>query len=235
MILPSSGRCNQATVNILYCQCQWFFPPESPLLDQVDSHLPSSIFSCSCSQNICGLCGHGIHAHVDYVSTVVNHYPANQCAAYVQKTPLTQRCTCEAQFYEHVAIYNSYRFPEPWTVFDLFGQRNNSSSLSTTSSYYSNGANATIPFTPTPVSSPSSSSISSAFQPDTTQNFPGGYSSDGYFIQYPDHFISSPYAGMLVCQRVTQRTGVSNTRITGTRRMLPPLNPGQAHTALDPC
>ncbi len=37
------------------------------------------------SQNICGLCGHGIHTHVDYVSTVVNNYPANQCAAYVQR------------------------------------------------------------------------------------------------------------------------------------------------------
>ncbi len=36
-------------------------------------------------QDICGHCGHGIHAHADYVSIVVNHYPANQCAAYAQK------------------------------------------------------------------------------------------------------------------------------------------------------
>ncbi len=37
------------------------------------------------SQYICGACGHGIHSHVDYVSMIVNHYPATQCAAYVQK------------------------------------------------------------------------------------------------------------------------------------------------------
>ncbi|KAK0433125.1 uncharacterized protein EV420DRAFT_1489414 [Desarmillaria tabescens] len=265
IVLPSRGRCIQVIGSILYCQCQWFFPPESPLLDQTDRgsvrcrcgsrctgfappdaaadrksrldavqqggivlaiispnkcHLrpdmselineyditnanhdsipsqtwpkevrvhpsglvrtsnlhprsysepePAPHLNLKLSQNICGLCGHGIHVHVDYVSTVVNHYPANQFTAYVQK---------------------------PWTVLDLFGQRNNSPSLSaTTSSYYSNGANTAIPFTPTPVSSPSSST-SSAFQPDTTQNT-GSYSSDGRFTQYPDHFISSPYAGL---------------------------------------
>ncbi len=37
------------------------------------------------SQLVCGLCGHGIHAHADYISIVVNHYPANQCAAYAQQ------------------------------------------------------------------------------------------------------------------------------------------------------
>ncbi|KAK0502785.1 hypothetical protein EDD18DRAFT_1135096 [Armillaria luteobubalina] len=36
------------------------------------------------SQLVCGLCGHGIHAHADYMSIVVNHCPANQCAAYAQ-------------------------------------------------------------------------------------------------------------------------------------------------------
>ncbi|PBK77636.1 hypothetical protein ARMSODRAFT_946477 [Armillaria solidipes] len=82
IVLPSRGQCIQITNDSQHCQCLWFFPPESPLLDQ----------------NICGLCGHGIHAHADYVSIVVNHYPANQCAAYVQRTTLMQRCTCEAQF-----------------------------------------------------------------------------------------------------------------------------------------
>ncbi|KAK0445556.1 hypothetical protein EV421DRAFT_1734747 [Armillaria borealis] len=70
IVLPSRGKCIQVINSVQRCRCLWFFPPESPLLDQ----------------NICGLCGHGIHAHIDYVSTVVHHYPANQCAAYVQKT-----------------------------------------------------------------------------------------------------------------------------------------------------
>ncbi|KAK0183922.1 hypothetical protein F5146DRAFT_1077069 [Armillaria mellea] len=93
------GQCIQVTDN--YCQCPWFVPT---LLDQ----------------HLCGQCGHGIHAHVDYISTIVNYYPPNQCAAYVQKTPLAQRCTCEAQLCDHVSTDNPYRMAEPWRVLDYF-------------------------------------------------------------------------------------------------------------------
>ncbi|KAK0240661.1 hypothetical protein EDD85DRAFT_950503 [Armillaria nabsnona] len=34
------------------------------------------------------------------------------------QTPLTQRCTCEAQLCDHTAIDNSYRVAEPWNVLD---------------------------------------------------------------------------------------------------------------------
>ncbi|PBK96331.1 hypothetical protein ARMGADRAFT_1076510 [Armillaria gallica] len=95
--LPSRGQRIQVTDSIQRCQCLWFFPPASPLLDQY----------------ICDGCGHGIHTHVDYVSMDVNHHPPTQCAAYVQKTPLAQRCTCEAQLCDHIAIDNPYRYPEP--------------------------------------------------------------------------------------------------------------------------
>ncbi|PBK64427.1 hypothetical protein ARMSODRAFT_961938 [Armillaria solidipes] len=101
--LPSRGQCIQVTDN--HCQCPWF---ASTLLDQ----------------HVCGQCGHGIHAHVDYVSTIVNYYPANQCAAYVQRTPLTQRCTCEAWLCDHVATNNPYRIAEPWKVLDYFPDNN---------------------------------------------------------------------------------------------------------------
>ncbi|PBK80436.1 hypothetical protein ARMGADRAFT_1092227 [Armillaria gallica] len=101
--VPSKGQCIQVTDN--HCQCPWF---ASTLLDQ----------------SICVLCGHGIHAHVDYVSMVVNYYPANQCAAYVQKTPLAQRCTCEAQLCDHIPTNNPYRSEEPWTVLDRFTDSN---------------------------------------------------------------------------------------------------------------
>ncbi|KAK0240658.1 hypothetical protein EDD85DRAFT_1021864 [Armillaria nabsnona] len=197
ILVPSRGQCIQITDNSYHCQCQWFFPPESSLLDQ----------------NICGLCGHGIHAHVDYVSTVVNHCPANQCAAYAQKTTLTQRCTCEAQFCEHVAADNLHRILDPWAVLDYFNPDINGPSSSAPTSSYSNDANS--PFSPNTMSSdyhtavlsrdtrnisptpftpsPSTASTSSAVQPDTAQTV--GYSSDGYFAQYPNYFVSSPYVG----------------------------------------
>ncbi|PBK80425.1 hypothetical protein ARMGADRAFT_77895 [Armillaria gallica] len=116
--LPSRRQCIQDTGN--YCQCPWF---ASSLLDQ----------------NICGLCGHGIHAHVDYVSMVIHHYPARQCAEYVQKTPLTQRCTCEAQLCDHVPTDNLYRSAEPWTVLDYFTD-SNSTSYDASAISFSNGA-----------------------------------------------------------------------------------------------
>ncbi|KAK0502772.1 hypothetical protein EDD18DRAFT_605993 [Armillaria luteobubalina] len=190
IVLPSRGQCIQITDNSQPCQCVWFFPPESPLLDQ----------------DICGLCGHDIHAHADYVSIVVNHCPVNRCAAYAQKTRLTQFCTCGAQICEHIATYNQYRLPEPWTVLDYWNP-GNISPPSTTKISYSNDANS--PFflittssvytaaispgdsvTPAPVYSPSATSPSSAIQPDTTGSL--RYNSDGYF--YPNHSAHSPYA-----------------------------------------
>ncbi|KAK0458420.1 uncharacterized protein EV420DRAFT_1747956 [Desarmillaria tabescens] len=51
---------------------------------------------------------------------VVNHYPPTQCAAYVQKTPLAQRCTCEAQLCDHVVIDNPFRHVDPSSVLDNF-------------------------------------------------------------------------------------------------------------------
>ncbi|PBK96282.1 hypothetical protein ARMGADRAFT_1061026 [Armillaria gallica] len=134
IILPSRGRCIQITDGIQHCQCLWFFPTQS-LLDP----------------NICGHCGHGIHAHADYVSTVVNHYPANQCAAYAQQTHMMQFCTCGTQFFEHIGTYNSYHIPEPWTVLRYFNLDNNGPPLSITSSGYSNDANS--PFSPNTTSS----------------------------------------------------------------------------------
>ncbi|KAK0434953.1 hypothetical protein EV421DRAFT_1740588 [Armillaria borealis] len=139
--LPSRGQCIQVTDN--YCQCPWFV---STLLDQ----------------HLCGLCGHGIHAHVDYVSMVVNYYPANQCAAYVQKTPLAQRCTCEAQLCDHVATNNPYRMTEPWKVLDYFPD-NNIPSSNVGAIGFSNGA-VNDPYTP------SSMSFSSADSDAVTQS-----------------------------------------------------------------
>ncbi|KAK0458424.1 uncharacterized protein EV420DRAFT_355240 [Desarmillaria tabescens] len=98
-VLPSRERCTHTTDNTQQCQCPWF---ASPPLDPY----------------ICGQCGHGIHAHVDYVSMVVNHHPPAQCAAYVQKMPLAQRCTCEAQLCDHVAINNLFRHADPSSVLD---------------------------------------------------------------------------------------------------------------------
>ncbi|KAK0225153.1 hypothetical protein EDD85DRAFT_1027486 [Armillaria nabsnona] len=131
--MPSRRQCVQPLDNIIQgCQCSWFAPT---LLDQY----------------ICGACGHGIHAHVDYVSMIVNHYPATQCAAYVQKTPLTQRCTCGTWLSDHVAINNLYRSEEPWDVLD------HSSDNSDHSSNAAGFSNEVISGTYMPSSMPSSS------------------------------------------------------------------------------
>ncbi|PBK80444.1 hypothetical protein ARMGADRAFT_1069006 [Armillaria gallica] len=96
-LLPSRGQCIHLTDNVQQCQCPWFVPT------LLEPHL-------------CGQCGHGIHVHADYVSIVVSHHPATQCVAYVQNTPLTQRCTCEVWLADHVTIENWYRSAEPWNV-----------------------------------------------------------------------------------------------------------------------
>ncbi|KAK0228105.1 hypothetical protein IW262DRAFT_1348913 [Armillaria fumosa] len=101
--IPSRGQCIHATDYAPECQCVWFTEPTSPLLNQF----------------ICAACGHGIHSHVDYVSTTVCHNIATQCAAYVQKTPLTQRCTCSAHIADHRPILNLHRLQDPFYVLDL--------------------------------------------------------------------------------------------------------------------
>ncbi|PBK96329.1 hypothetical protein ARMGADRAFT_1076509 [Armillaria gallica] len=147
IVLLARGQCIHITDGIQHCQCLWFFPPESSPLDQT----------------ICSHCGHSIHVHADYVSTVVNHYPANQCAAYAQTTHLMQFCTCGAQFYEHIAAYNSYRILELWTVLCYFNSDGDVSSPSATMSSYSNAANS--PFSPN--TTPSSNYTATMSSSDT--------------------------------------------------------------------
>ncbi|KAK0433121.1 uncharacterized protein EV420DRAFT_578962 [Desarmillaria tabescens] len=97
IILPSKGKCIHVIDSIQHCQCLWFLPPESPLLDQ----------------NICARCGHGIHAHADYVSMLVHHCPAMNCAAYFSKTARVQACTCSASLIDHIPVVNVYRSATP--------------------------------------------------------------------------------------------------------------------------
>ncbi|KAK0240641.1 hypothetical protein EDD85DRAFT_1021850 [Armillaria nabsnona] len=171
IVLPSRGQCIHVTDN-QPCQCLWFFPPESPLLDQ----------------NICGHCGHGIHAHADYVSTVINHYPANQCAAYAQTTHLMQFCTCGAQFYEHIAAYNSYCIPEPWTVLRYFNPDGNVPSPSATTSSAANS-----PFSPN--TTPSSNYSTTMFSGDATDTpFSPAYMPP----PSPNVNASYPYGGTVI-------------------------------------
>ncbi|KAK0434526.1 uncharacterized protein EV420DRAFT_1682824 [Desarmillaria tabescens] len=192
--LPSRGQCTQVADNIQHCQCPWF---TSTLVDQ----------------SVCISCGHGIHVHVDYVSMVVHHHPPTQCVAYVQKTPLAQRCTCEAQLFDHVAANNSYRSVEPWNILNYFQDSdipysnltlhshdpngsfapNTVTSMSTLSpgflyAFSSPGNVENILFTSTYISSPSSS-----IQPDIAEA--QAYNPYGYFTQHPDSFTNNSYAG----------------------------------------
>ncbi|KAK0483150.1 hypothetical protein IW261DRAFT_1461708, partial [Armillaria novae-zelandiae] len=176
IIFPSRGKCIQIT-DSQRCQCQWFFPPESPLLDQL----------------VCGLCEHGIHAHADYFSTVVNCYPSNQCAAYAQTTHLGQRCTCEAQFYEHIATDNWYQLAEPSTVLDYFNP--DPTGLQSPNATMSNDAN--NPFFPNTTSS-SSYSTSMSYGNATSTPFTLTYMPstspyiDPYYPYYDDAVIFTP-------------------------------------------
>ncbi|PBK97435.1 hypothetical protein ARMGADRAFT_1009449 [Armillaria gallica] len=52
-----------------------------------------------------------MHAHADYVSTVVHRCVATNCVAFVQKTPRTQGCTCSASLIDHNPVMNMYRSP----------------------------------------------------------------------------------------------------------------------------
>ncbi|SJL04574.1 uncharacterized protein ARMOST_07941 [Armillaria ostoyae] len=196
IVFPSRGRCIQIT-DSQPCLCLWFFPPESPLLDQ----------------DICGLCGHGIHAHADYVSTVVNHYPANQCAAYAQKTRLTQRCTCEAQFCEHIATDNSYRLPEPWTVLDYFNPDSNGPSPSATLSSYSNDDNS--PFSPNTTPSSNYSTTMSSRNPTDIPPTPTyiPFPNANPFYPYGDTVIFTPIPQPVIQTAITQIGAHSHSEV----------------------
>ncbi len=82
------------------------------------------------------------------------------------QTPLTQRCTCEAQLCDHIAIDNLYRVAEPWNVLDYSPDSNvPSSNVSSRSNdimhnsftansvpFSSNTANGSLmPVTPAPI------------------------------------------------------------------------------------
>ncbi|KAK0228098.1 hypothetical protein IW262DRAFT_577059 [Armillaria fumosa] len=89
--LPPRGQCIEVTDNLQLCQCLSF----------------ASTFD----QHVCGRCGHGIHAHVDYISMFVHQCAAMNCAAYYSKTPWVQACTCSASLIEHMPAVNVYRSP----------------------------------------------------------------------------------------------------------------------------
>ncbi|KAK0240607.1 hypothetical protein EDD85DRAFT_999986 [Armillaria nabsnona] len=101
--LPFRARCIQVH-GAIACGCPWFIPPVSPMLDQ----------------SSCARCGHGIHGHVDYVSMFIHCCAATQCAAYVQKTPQTQACTCSAQLVDHGLTANQYLPVDPSNITGLF-------------------------------------------------------------------------------------------------------------------
>ncbi|KAK0189617.1 hypothetical protein F5146DRAFT_1139015 [Armillaria mellea] len=84
---PMRGPCIHA------CGCDWFLP------------IAEDAQQCTC--------GHLIHAHVDYLSQFVHHCPTTGCAAYVQKTPHTQDCTCMAPLSSHFLGVNQCRLFEP--------------------------------------------------------------------------------------------------------------------------
>ncbi|KAK0225258.1 hypothetical protein EDD85DRAFT_958991 [Armillaria nabsnona] len=91
-------------------------------------------------------------------------------------TRLTQRCTCEAQFCEHIATDNSYRLPELWIVLDYFNPDINGHSLSATTHSFSNDANS--PFSPNTTPSPNYSTAM--------------YSGDATNIPFTPAYIPSP-------------------------------------------
>ncbi|KAK0433120.1 uncharacterized protein EV420DRAFT_1654975 [Desarmillaria tabescens] len=91
------GQCTEHTDNV-FCLCLRFTPHRDP------SHW------LTLDQSRC-MCGHGIHAHADYVSLIVHNCRPTHCVAYVQKTPKTQECTCSALLFDHVPVVNAYRSP----------------------------------------------------------------------------------------------------------------------------
>ncbi|PBK58465.1 hypothetical protein ARMSODRAFT_967698 [Armillaria solidipes] len=158
------GQCVEHT-DYTFCLCSHFFPAR-------DAHY------CTC--------GHGIHAHVDYISMVVHHCPATHCAAYVQDTPQTQECTCAAPLIDHVPIVNPYRVPAALPYRAEFFASGVQSSVATSPSNAiaassPNIANLTL--SPPPlVPSPSHQLYSS--EPTIQVDIPGHYpnTNDGFYV-----------------------------------------------------
>ncbi|PBK77640.1 hypothetical protein ARMSODRAFT_1010287 [Armillaria solidipes] len=97
---PVRGQCVQHVGNA-FCLCPSF---TAFTLHRAESQ------SHTLDQSRC-VCGHGIHAHADYLSLVVHHCPTKYCVAYVQKTPKTQECSCGALLVDHVPVINTHRSP----------------------------------------------------------------------------------------------------------------------------
>ncbi|PBK77610.1 hypothetical protein ARMSODRAFT_1077326 [Armillaria solidipes] len=137
IVLPPRGQCIEVTDNVQGCQC------------------PS--FALTLDQHICGRCGHGIHAHRDYVSMFVHHCPAMNCAAYYPKTSRVQGCTCSASLIEHMPVVNVYRSPAtlPYGV-DVDSALPSNVNTPT-------GDTTNVPFTPVPMPSPSTNDAPSYF------------------------------------------------------------------------
>ncbi|KAK0434710.1 hypothetical protein EV421DRAFT_1909177 [Armillaria borealis] len=87
--LPDRSRCL-----VLNCSCN-SFTPRSPFM------VPEN------EQILCSICSHGVHAHADIQSVIVNQFIAQECFSFVQKTAET--CTCTAPLADHVPIVNPHR------------------------------------------------------------------------------------------------------------------------------
>ncbi|PBK80434.1 hypothetical protein ARMGADRAFT_1092225 [Armillaria gallica] len=163
-VFPSRGPCTQVIDNIQRCQCPSF---ASPLLDPY----------------ICVNCGHGIHAHADYVSMVVYHHPPTQCAA-----PAAVSLSIDA-------------INDPYAPSSTSFSRNANFVPITAAPVFSPSPRAFVPssevgnisLAPTPISSPSASSASSGIKSDITQA--QAYGPGDHFVHYPgpDHFMNDSY------------------------------------------
>ncbi|KAK0434705.1 hypothetical protein EV421DRAFT_1909170 [Armillaria borealis] len=87
--LPDRSRCL-----VLNCSCN-SFAPRSPSMVPEDEQI------------LCSICSHGVHAHADIQSIIVNQFIARECFSFVQKTAET--CTCTAPLLDHVPIVNPHR------------------------------------------------------------------------------------------------------------------------------
>ncbi len=107
------GQCVEHTDHA-FCLCSRFFPARdvSRYLDHVLPVLTAfQVHYCTC--------GHGIHAHVDYISTVVHHCPATHCAAYVQDVRLRLH-TCAIKLIQFIVdplkLNNAHAQPRSMTT-----------------------------------------------------------------------------------------------------------------------
>ncbi|KAK0448262.1 uncharacterized protein EV420DRAFT_849268 [Desarmillaria tabescens] len=157
--LPLRARCIQVHDGTA-CWCPWFISPASPLLDQTS----------------CAACGHGIHGHVDYVSMFVHCCAATQCAAYAQKTPQTQACTCSAQLADHGLAVNLHRPADPSDIAGLFVDDILVNGLpSNDDASYSSGYTTNSTVILTPFDTPTPSTVYSSARQDAIQPKPYGF------------------------------------------------------------